>query len=131
MEPPAEPQEAQAEPGLLGGIKNVFKNGIALIFNRLELAGLEFGELRHNFFKLLLLGAIGVGTSLLALTYWSVLIVYLSWDSLGWKILLIMSTVFTLLSFAIFHRAKVMLDSGKLSMPATMTELRNDRDALL
>ncbi len=127
MEQPTPPPEA----GLLSGISSLLRNGFALVFNRLELAGLEFGELRDNFFKLLLLGALGVGTSLVALAYWSVLVVYLSWDSLGWKILLIMAGVFTLFSYAIFRHAQSLLADGKLTMPATMTELRNDRDALL
>jgi uncharacterized membrane protein YqjE len=131
MEQQDEQQTSKPETGLLSGLASLLRNSLALVFNRLELAGLEFGELRHNFFKLLLLCAVGVGTSLLALAYWSVLLVYLSWDSLGWKILLILACGFTLLSYVIFHRAQVMLANGKLSMPATMTELRNDRDALL
>lgn len=127
MKQPTPPSES----GLLSGISSLFRNGFALAFNRLELAGLEFGEMRDNFFKLLLLGALGVGASLVALAYWSVLVVYLSWDSLGWKILLIMAGAFTLFSYAIFRRAQSMLADGKLSMPATMAELRSDRDALL
>lgn len=126
-----EAQEPKTEGGLLGGLASLFRNGLALVLNRLELAGIEFGEMRNHFVKLLLLGAIGVVSGLLALGYWSALVVYLSWDSLGWKILLILAGVFTGLCYVVFRLAQAMLDSGQLSMPATMAELRKDRDTLL
>jgi uncharacterized membrane protein YqjE len=120
----------QAEPGLFASLSSLVKNALALAFNRFELASLEFSEVRNNFLKLLMLGALAVVTSLFALAYWSVLVVYLSWDSLGWKILLIMAVIFTVLTFAALRYAQSMLKAGKLSMPATLAELRNDRDAL-
>lgn len=120
----------QAEHGLFSGITSLIKNGFALAYNRFELASLEFSEVRNNFLKLLLVGALGVVTGLFALAYWSVLVVYLSWDSLGWKILLIMAIAFTALAFGAVLYAQSMLAAGKLSMPATLAELRNDRDAL-
>ena len=125
-----DPHTNQAESGLFGSLNSLIKNAFSLAFNRLELASLEFSEVRNNFLKLLLIGALAVVTSFFALGYWSVLVVYLSWESLGWKILLIMAAVFTLLSFATLRYAQGMLKAGKLSMPATLAELRNDRDAL-
>lgn len=125
-----DPHTNQEEPGLFASINSLIKNGFALAFNRFELASLEFSEVRNNFLKLLLVGALAVVTSLFALGYWSVLIVYLSWDSLGWKILLIMAAAFTVLTFASLRYVQSMLKAGKLSMPATLAELRNDRDAL-
>lgn len=124
-------QEPKPDTGLMGGLASLFRNGMALVLNRLELAGIEFGEMRDHFVKLLLLGAIGVVSGLLALGYWSALVVYLSWDSLGWKILLILAAVFTLVCVIVFRLAQALLGSGQLSMPATMAELRKDRDSLL
>jgi uncharacterized membrane protein YqjE len=60
-----------------------------------------------------------------------VLIVFLAWDSLGWKILAIMTVVFVLLAIALVMYARAMLRQGKLSMPATMAELKADRDMLM
>jgi uncharacterized membrane protein YqjE len=102
-----------------------------LIFNRMELAALEFSEVRANFLKLSLLFGLLIIAAWFAIAYWSVLLVFLTWESLGWKILLILATAFTVLAIGIYLYARAMLDQGKLSMPATMAELRSDRDALL
>ena len=113
--------------GLIAIAKNIF--GLAL--NRIELAALEFSEVRANFLKLLLVFACGIIAVWFALAYWTLLVVYLTWDALGWKILLIIAAIFTLLALGIFLYARSIVEQGKLSMPATMAELRNDRDALL
>ena len=51
--------------------------------------------------------------------------------SLGWKILLIMAAVFSLITIALLLYVRTLLKQGKLSLAATMAELRQDRDALL
>lgn len=118
-------------PGLISGVSGVARNLFGLIVSRLELAALELSEVRTNLLKLVLFGAIGVFAALFAVAYWTVLIVYLSWDALGWKILLIMSLVFTAATVAVMMYAKSLLTEGKLSIPATLAELGRDRDALL
>jgi uncharacterized membrane protein YqjE len=79
----------------------------------------------------LLIFAIGIVAGWFAIAYWTVVIVFLSWQTFGWKILLFLAVMFTLLTVGVFLYAQSMLKQGKLSMPATMAELRNDRDALL
>lgn len=118
-------------PGLITGISGVARNLFGLIVSRVELAALELSSVRTNLLKLLLFGAIGIFTALFALGYWTALVVYLSWDALGWKILLIMAVLFTAATAAIVMYAKGMLSDGKLSLPATLAELGKDRDALL
>lgn len=108
----------------------MLKNAFGLAFNRLELASLEFGEARNHFLKLLLVAAVGIFGGMFAVAWWSVLVVYLSWDSLGWKILLLMALGFSLLTFVIYRKVQHMLADDKLDMPLTMNELRHDRDAL-
>jgi hypothetical protein len=39
--------------------------------------------------------------------------------------------VYSVLAFAILRRARSLVAGDRLSMPATMAELRSDRDALL
>jgi uncharacterized membrane protein YqjE len=118
-------------PGLIAGLTAVIKNIFGLALNRIELAALEISEARANLLKLLLVFACGIVAVWFAFVYWSVLVVFLAWDALGWKILLIMAIVFTLLAIGIFLYARSMLKKGKLAMPVTMAELRRDRDALL
>ncbi len=127
------PQASAAKPGpgLIVGLIAIAKNVFGLALNRIELAALEFSEVRANFLKLLLVFACGIMAVWFALAYWTALLVYLSWDTLGWKVLLMLAAVFTLLAVGIFLYARSILAQGRLSMPVTMAELRNDRDALL
>ena len=62
---------------------------------------------------------------------WIALLVYLSWDALGWKILLLIAAACTAIVLAIVAYVVALIRKGGLSMPATMAELRNDQDALL
>ena len=119
-----------AAPGLITGLADVAKNLFALFVSRVELAAVEIGEFRSNLLKLVLIAAFGLVAAGFALVFWSGLLVVLTWDYLGWKILLILAGVFTALAAGLFFQVQSMLNAGQLSMPATLAELRNDRDAL-
>ena len=122
---------ATAIPKLFAGLAGMAKNLFALGVSRIELAALELADIRTNLLKLLLVSAIGLIAAWFALLFWAGLLVVLTWDSLGWKIFLIIAAVFTLIVIAIAFYVRSMLTHGKLSMPATLAELRSDRDALL
>lgn len=125
------PGLSAARPGLLGGLAAMGRNLLGLLLCRLELAALELAEVRAAAFKLTLILALGIVTACFGLALWTGLIVVLAWDSLGWKILAILAVLFTVASLFLIRYARAMVSEGKLSMPATMAELRNDRDALL
>ena len=127
----SQPAAADSAPRLVTGLAGLAKNLFGLLLNRVELAGLELSEVRANFLKLALVFAFGIILVWFAVAYWTALIVVLAWDAMGWKILAIIGAVFTGLAAWVFSYARAMVDDGKLSMPATMSELRNDRDALL
>lgn len=118
-------------PGLVPGISGIAKSALALLHNRLELAALEAGEVRDNLLRMMLIGAAGFVVLLFALGFWTALIVVLAWDAMGWTILLLMAALYTLLALALLIQLRSLLGSGKLSLQATMAELRKDRDALL
>lgn len=118
-------------PGLITGLADMAKNLFALFVSRVELAAVELGEVRSNLLKILLISAFGFVAAWFALVFWSGLLVFLTWDYLGWKILLIIAAVFTVAAIGLFLKIQSMLKAGQLSMPATLAELRNDRDALL
>lgn len=122
---------ADSAPRLVTGLAGLTKNLFGLLLNRVELAGLELSEVRANFLKLALVFALGIILVWFAVAYWTALIVVLAWDTMGWKILAIIGALFTGLAAWVFSYARAMVNDGKLSMPATMSELRNDRDALL
>ena len=118
-------------PGFIAGLGNLARNAFALLVSRIELAALELGEVRDNLVKLLFVGALGIVAILFALGCWTALVVVLAWESMGWKILLLVAVFYTAVAISILMFARGMLRGDKLSMPATLAELRNDRDALL
>jgi uncharacterized membrane protein YqjE len=123
-----EPQSTR--PGLIGGLADLAKNMFGLLASRIELAAVELAEIRANVLKMAVLFALGVIIAFFAIGYWTALLVYLSWDALGWKILLILAAACTLITVGILLYIQSLVQHGKLSMPATMEELRNDQDAL-
>jgi uncharacterized membrane protein YqjE len=124
-------ESTDAGPGLIAGLTGIAKNMFGLVVSRIELAALEVGEIRGNLLKLVLISALGIVAVWFAVAYWTALVVVLTWETWGWKILLLIAAVFTLAAIGIFLYAKSLLSHDKLSMPATLAELRKDRDALL
>lgn len=118
-------------PGLLGGVSSLFRNLFGLVVSRVELAALELGEVRNHVIELLTIFAVAAMATWFALAYGTATIVALAWDAMGWKILLLMFVVFLVITAALVLWGLAMLRQGKLSFPATMQELRNDRDMLL
>jgi uncharacterized membrane protein YqjE len=121
----------KSETHLVAGLIGIVRNMFGLFLSRVELAALELSEVRATLMKLSLVFALGLLAAWFALAYWSVLVVYLAWNSMGWVILLLMALVFTAIAVGVFMYARSIVAQGKLSLPATMNELRNDRDALL
>lgn len=117
--------------GLVAGLAGIARNTFALFVNRVELAALELGEVRNHLGRLLLAGALGILALWFAVACWTALVVVLAWDTMGWKILLLVSGLFSVLAIGILLQVRRMLNGEGLSMSATMNELRNDRDALL
>ncbi|MYM31716.1 phage holin family protein [Duganella sp. CY15W] len=123
--------EGNRPPGLIASLGLVTRNAIGLLLNRLELAALELAEVRNHLLKLVLVFALAVVAGCFALAYATVTIAYLAWQSLGWTILPIITGVFLLIAIGLIVYARTMIASGKLSLPATMAELKSDRDMLV
>ncbi|MDO8300908.1 phage holin family protein [Lacisediminimonas sp.] len=123
--------EPGRQPGLFASATALARNALGLVISRIELAALEIGEIRVNVQKLILFGALGAIAAWFALAFWSMLIVVLAWPAMGWTILALLGLVFTVAAFVLFKQAQSILREHKLSLPATMAELRNDRDSLL
>ncbi|WLI90439.1 phage holin family protein [Massilia sp. R2A-15] len=118
-------------PGLMGGLTGLAKNLFGLLVSRVELAALELSEVRNHVIELV---AIFAGAALavwFALAYGTATIVALAWESMGWKILLIMFGVFAVITAGLVWKGMSMLKQGKLAFPETMNELKNDREMLL
>lgn len=124
------PDEESPRLGLIAGAASMARNLLGLALCRIELAALELADVRAALLKLAVFFAAGVVTAFFALACWTGLVVMLAWDSLGWKILGIVALFYTLATLAIALYARALIRDGRLSLPLTMAELRNDRDAL-
>ncbi|MES2932443.1 MAG: phage holin family protein [Pseudomonadota bacterium] len=116
---------------MFAGIRAVAKNSAGLFLSRIELAAVELAEVRDQVLALSLAFALGILAVWFAVAYWTALAVWLTWESLGWKILFAFAAGFTLLAIGLLWYARSVVTRGKLSLPATMTELRCDRDSFL
>lgn len=130
MERQASSSEAK-EPGLIDGLTTIVKSVFGLAVNRIELAALELGEARDQLARVLLFGALGVVAVWFALGCWTALLVALTWDAMGWKSLLLVAAIYSVLACGLLLYARAMLKRSSLAFPATVAELRKDRDALL
>lgn len=119
------------EAGLIGSLAGVARNAFRLILSRLELATLELSEVRNHVLQLIVVFALAIVAGWFAIAYGSALVVLLAWDALGWKILLIMMLFFLALAAGLGLYARALLRQGKLTLPATLAELKADRDMLL
>lgn len=123
--------ESNRPPGLIASLGLVTRNAIALLLNRLELAALELAEVRNHLLQLVLVFALAVLLGGFALIYASITVVYLAWAAIGWIILPIITAVFLVVAIGLILYARALIRSGKLALPATMAELKSDRDMLL
>jgi len=125
------PTAAVHGPGLIGGLTGLAKNVFGLVVSRVELAALELAEVRNHVLELMAIFALTVVCTLFAIGYGTAMIVALSWEAMGWRILLVMFLVFLVVTVGLVLKARAMLKEGKLALPETMNELKNDRDMLL
>jgi len=129
----SDPHHATEEQpaGLTAGLTALAKRGMGLLLCRLELAVLELSEARTHLLKLVLASVLAIVAACFALAYGTVLVVYLGWASLGWKILVILAASFTAAASALLLYAHALARQGKLLFPATTAELKTDRSVLL
>jgi len=118
-------------PGVMGGISSLMKNLFGLVVSRVELAALELSEVRNHLLELVALFGAAILAIWFAIAYGTATIVALAWDEMGWKILLILFVVFLVITGILVAKGLALLKQNKLSFPATMKELKNDRDMLL
>ena len=118
-------------PGLMGGISSLGKSVFGLLVSRVELAALELSEVRNHVIELVAVFAVAVLSIWFAVAYGTAMVVALAWDAMGWKILLIMFVIFLLVTAVLVAKGLSMLKHNKLALPATMKELKIDRDMLL
>jgi uncharacterized membrane protein YqjE len=118
-------------PGLIGSVSGLVKTTLRLVMSRVELALAELSEVRDHLVKLAVLFALAILAAWFAIAFGTATLVFLVWETLGWKILLILAAVFAVLAFVLVKSAMKLIRGGFLGMPATLAEIKADRDMLL
>ena len=118
-------------PGLIGSLAGVAKNSLRLLLARIELAACELSEVRNHLVQLSVLFALAMLAAWFAIAFGTATLIYLAWEALGWKILLILTAVFAVVAIGLILHMMKVIKQGKLALPATMAELKADRDMLL
>ena len=124
-------EHASAEQSLGTTTRELIQSILGLISSRLSLAVLELSEARDAALLViaLALGAfMAVSFAVIAL---SALIVVLTWDALGWRIVLILTLVYAGIAAVLIQQIRRIIRAGRLGLPATVAELKQDSEVLL
>lgn len=124
-------QPASHAPGLIGSLAGVCRNTARLVLSRIELAALELSEVREHLVRLSVVFALALVAGWFAVAFTTATVVYLAWEAIGWKILLILAAAFIVITLWLVMMARGLLKQDKLALPVTMAELKADRDMLL
>lgn len=118
-------------PHTTGRIRTLLHHAAGLLQARVSLALLELGEARDAFITVFVLAIAALVMSSLALIALSALIIMLLWETMGAWIIVMLTLLYALLGGLLLRSAVQMIRDGRLGLPHTMAELRQDRDTLL
>ncbi|SFF82963.1 Uncharacterized membrane protein YqjE [Duganella sp. CF458] len=118
-------------PGLIASVAGLAKNCLHLLLSRLELAALELTEVRDTVLQLSIVFAVALLAAWFAIAFGTATLIYLCWEAMGWKILLVLAIAFAVVAIGLVLWGRSLVRQGKLGLSATMAELKSDRDMLL
>ena len=130
-QPSAQQAFASADHGLGATTRELIQHIIGLIRARLSLAALELSEARD---AALLVIALAVGAFIagsFALIALSALIVVLTWDAMGWRIVLLLTLAYAGIAAILIYQIRRIIRAGRLGLPATLAELKQDSETLM
>ena len=119
-----------SQPKMTGSIRALLHHAAGLLQARLSLALIELGEARDEFITVFVLAIAALVMISLALIALSALIIILLWESMGAGAIALLAAGYAALGGLLLRSARQMIRDGRLGLPHTMTELRQDRDAL-
>ena len=117
--------------GIASSVRSLIRHVIGLLNARLSLAIIELAEARDAFLTIFVLSVMALVMVCFALIAVSALIVVLLWDAMGWRVILLLAGLYMLFAWLCWRAVRGLIAEGRLGLPLTMAELRQDRDALL
>ncbi|WP_028104001.1 phage holin family protein [Pseudoduganella violaceinigra] len=127
----SENQAPPPPPGLIASLAGLAKNCLHLLLSRLELAAIELTEVRDTLLQLSIVFAVAMLAAWFAIAFGTATLIYLCWEAMGWKILLLLAVAFAVVALGLVLWGRSLVRQGKLGLTTTMAELKSDRDMLL
>ena len=124
-------QQTSGDQGLGATTRDLIQNIIGLITARLSLAALELSEARDAALLVIALALGAFMAASFAVIAFSALIVVLTWDALGWRIVLILALAYTGIAAVLVRQIRRIIYEGRLGLPATVAELKQDSEVLM
>jgi uncharacterized membrane protein YqjE len=117
-------------PTRAGGIRALLHHAAGLVQARLSLAVIELSEARDAFITVVILAIAALVTTSLALIALSALVIMLLWDAMGLWIIVVVALFYAVLGGWLLRSAIRLVREGRLGLPHTLAELRQDRESL-
>jgi uncharacterized membrane protein YqjE len=124
-------QQASSDQGLGATTRDLIQNIIGLIAARLSLAALELSEARDAALLVIALALSAFMAASFAVIALSALLVVLTWDALGWRIVLILTLAYAGIAVVLVKQIRRIIYEGRLGLPATVAELKKDSEVLM
>lgn len=116
-----------ASPGLLDSLRRLGDGLLGSVEDRVELLATELQEEKFRLVQTFIWISAAVFTGMLALTFASVTLVYLFWESARLAVLLGLTTAYTAGLVALVLRLRRFVARQPKPLASTLTELREDR----
>jgi uncharacterized membrane protein YqjE len=121
---------APVSGGLLGSLRGLADTVIVSARERLELLGLELQEEKLRFIQSLIWIAAAVFTAMLAITFASITIVFLFWDTARLAVLIGLTAFYALAFGLVLWKCRDCLTRQPRPFDATLSELQNDSSCI-
>ena len=117
-------------PGILSSLRQFADGLLGSVHDRLELFSIELQEEKLRVFRILILINAAIFSAFLALTFISLVVVYLFWDTARIWVLSGFAVFYTAAFIALVRAFKLFIAKQPKVFEATRHELAADRDAL-
>lgn len=114
----------------MGAMAQLGASALGMLRTRLELASVEFAEMRQRVKEMVLLGAVAVVVALFALLFASLFVIAVFWDSYRLVAVGGVTLFYVLVTVVVLARLKKIAKDAPAPFAATLEELEHDAAAL-
>jgi uncharacterized membrane protein YqjE len=122
-------EEGLPRGGLVASVRRLLDTGLALVQTRFELFTLELQEEKQRLVIILVCAGLAVAFAWMAVTFVTLTIVYLFWETARLVVLALFALLYLGLTLAMLYTIWARLKKGK-PFAATLEELKKDRQCL-